>query len=444
MGGKAFLFSRMSTPNHRWLHTQLPQWERDGLITAENAATLRQRHSFDDSGPGAAQIAMGVLGALLIGIGLIAIIGYNWDGFNRPVRLLFAFVPMLGAQAFSWRVLRRGEDCERWLRETAAFFQAMTAGACIALVSQIYNLGGGWPEFLLAWALLSLPLAWVLRSHAVVIFYLFCITIWSMRDGLWHEAAWHEGARAYPILLLGLFPFWPGWKLDQPLSTTLRWAIALSASMGLAAAAHQSVDHPWSDFEVVAWMWSLTAAMMALVPLSEATVHAPSRQKPQVVFGFLYLLPFGIVSTFLNAGNDLTSGIHKAAQLPWTWVLVLVTAAFAVRAVLQKRWAILSVASISLTPVVALVAGESAAAVVPWLMLLHLAAIGITLIVLEFMGRKGAPRLGAALLSVLIMARMVESELLLLLKGIVFIAVGVAFLAFNIILSRRHKKGKVS
>src|SRR5262245_17297782 len=98
MDRNAVLFSRMSAPHHRWLHSQLPQWEREGLITAENAATLRQRYPHDDSGLGMAQIAMGVLGALLIGIGLIAIIGYNWDHFTRPVRLLFAFAPLLGAQ----------------------------------------------------------------------------------------------------------------------------------------------------------------------------------------------------------------------------------------------------------------------------------------------------------------------------------------------------------
>ncbi|MES2596949.1 MAG: DUF2157 domain-containing protein [Verrucomicrobiota bacterium] len=431
----------MSAPNHRWLHTQLPQWEREGLITAENAVTLRKRHPFDESGPGIAQVAMGVLGALLIGVGLIAIIGYNWDHFTRPIRLLFAFAPLLGAQVFSWWALKQGDACARWIRETAAFFQAMTAGASIAIVSQIYNLGGDWPEFLLAWALLSLPLTWVMRSHAVVIFYLVCITVWSLHESSRHPA-WHESARAYPLLLLGLFPFWPGWKFDQPLSTTLRWAVALSASIGLAAASYQMVDHPWSDFEVAAWMWSLTAAMMTLLPLSEAGVHASTRQKPQVVFGFLYLLGFGIVATFLDVGRDLTEAIHQAMKLPWTWLLIIVTIAFAVHAAIQRRWAVLSVASLTLTPMLALMTGEKAASVLPWLMTLHLSLIGITLILIEFLDRKGAPRLGAALLSVLIMARLFESDLSLLMKGIAFIVVGVAFLVFNIVLSRRHKKGK--
>lgn len=148
----------MNTSHQRWLLEQLPQWERDGLLTADAARTLRERHAVDDSQPGLGQIIMGALGALLIGTGLIAVIGYNWDDFSRPVRLLFAFLPLLATQLFSFRVLQRGAAAA-WVRETAALLQALATGACIALVSQIYNLGGEWPDFLFWWMLLCLPLA---------------------------------------------------------------------------------------------------------------------------------------------------------------------------------------------------------------------------------------------------------------------------------------------
>ena len=186
----------MNASHHRWLNDQLPQWERDGLVTTENAASLRQRHPFDDSQPGVAQLVMGALGALLIGAGLITIIGYNWDDFTRPVRLLFAFLPLLGSQVFSLLVLRKGDAAAAWVRETAAMLQTMATGACIALVSQIYNLGGAWPGFLFAWFLLSLPLVWVMRSTSVAIFYLLAIAEWSV-----HQCdlgkAWHQSAFIY-------------------------------------------------------------------------------------------------------------------------------------------------------------------------------------------------------------------------------------------------------
>ena len=92
----------------------------------------------------------------------------------------------------------------------------------------------------------------------------------------------------------------------------------------------------------------------------------------------------------------------------------------AFHAIRTSRWAVLAVTSIILTPLFGLILGSSAAIAVPWLMTLHLLLLGITLIVLEFSGRRGAPRLGAALLCVLLIARMFESELSLLAKGLAF------------------------
>ena len=112
----------MNTSHQRWLLEQLPQWEREGILTADGARTLRERNAVDDSQPGTAQIVMGALGALLIGSGLIAVIGYNWDDFSRPVRLLFAFLPLLLTQLFSFRVLaacRTLPRCEEDVKSSA-------------------------------------------------------------------------------------------------------------------------------------------------------------------------------------------------------------------------------------------------------------------------------------------------------------------------------------
>ena len=435
----------MNASHHRWLREQLPQWEHDGLVTAEAAQTLRDRHALDESQVGAAQIIMGSLGALLVGTGLIAVIGYNWDDFSRPVRLLFAFLPLLATQLFSFRVLQRGNASAAWVRETAALLQTLATGACIALVSQIYNLGGEWPDFLFWWFILSLPLVWVMRSQSVAIFYLIAIAVWAV-NGSWEHQPWQNSPIIYPLLLSGLFPLWPGWKLNQPLATSMRWIMTISAVFGLCAAAYFAVaahfENSWDHFEVTMWLWVLTAAILALVPLRESALDDPARRKPQVVLGFIHLLQFGVGATFHEWGNDILRAIGEAMKVPWAWGLLAVMAIFAALAAFRRRWAVLAVASIAMTPALALMFGERAAAVVPWLMTLHLFLIGLTLIVLEFTGRRGAPRLGAALLCILIVARMFESELSLLAKGLAFIVVGVAFLAFNIFLVRLQKRQK--
>ena len=432
----------MNSSHQRWLLEQLPQWERDGLLTADAARTLRERHAVDASQPGLAQIVMGSLGALLIGTGLIAVIGYNWDDFSRPVRLLFAFLPLLAAQIASFRVLQRGDAAAAWVSETTALLQALATGSCIAIVSQIYNLGGEWPDFLFWWMLLSLPLVWVMRSHAVAIFYLIAIAIWSVNQvGL--GTPWHDSPLLYPVLLLGLLPYWPGWPVKTPLSISLRWVMVISAIFGLCSVAVFVSAQSSNDFgyyryddETFFWLWTLTAGAFTLFPLNQAAIDEPTRRKPQVVLGSLWLLGFGIAATFRGFSDDIAQGMTHALKLPWCWGLLAVLAGFVLLAVRSRRWAVLAIASIALLPLAAFPFVK----LLSWVFTLHLSLIGLTLIVLDFLGKRGAPRLGALLLSVLIIARMADSDFSLLAKGIAFIIVGVAFLAFNFLMSRRHRQ----
>jgi uncharacterized membrane protein len=435
----------MNTSHKRWLLEQLPQWECDGLLTADAARTLRERNAVDDSQPGLAQIVMGTLGALLIGTGLIAVIGYNWDDFTRPVRLLFAFLPLLATQCFSFRVLQRGAASSTWVRETAALLQALATGACIALVSQIYNLGGEWPDFLFWWFMLSLPLVWVLRSHAVAIFYLIAIAIWSVNQ-VDHGRPWFDSPLLYPLLLLGLLPYWPGWKNQVPLSISLRWVMTISAIFGFCSvavfvSARGGEFYGYNDLSFF-WLWTLTAAAFALFPLNQNGIDEPIRHKPQLVLGSLWLFGYGVAATFRDAGPDLLKGALHALKLPWSWGLLAVLTVFMLIALARRRWAVLAIASIALLPLLGFLqnTGQTYSTLLSWLATLHLSAIGITLIVLEFAGKKGAPRLGATLLSILIIARMADSHFSLLAKGIAFIAVGVAFLVFNLLMSRLLKQ----
>lgn len=436
----------MSTSHKRWLLGQLPQWEAEGLVTTEGARVLRERHALDASQPGLAQIVMGAIGALLIGTGLIAVIGYNWDEFTRPIRLVFAFLPLLTSQVISFIVLQKRDAAAVWVRETAALLQTLATGACIALVSQIYNLGGDWPDFLFWWFLLTLPLAWVFRSHSVALFYLIAIAIWSVNQ-VELGRPWHDSPLLYPLLLLGLLPYWPGWPVKRPMSNTVRWVMTVSATVGLGSTAafvvktcfHQ--EH--SYFDAVVWLWTLMAAVFVLVPLNHAGVAESTGRKPQVVLGTLWLIGFGVAATFHEFADNIFIGVGLAIQMPLFWGVLGVLAVCAMLAAWFRRWAVVAIASLALVPwmVFALVAGsmDDPNSLLSTVVTIHLAAVGIALIMLDFMGKVGAPRLGAALLCIVIIARMADSHFSLLAKGLAFIAVGIAFLAFNFFMSRRRK-----
>lgn len=436
----------MNSSHHRWLLEQLPAWEKDGLLTPDAARILRGRHAIDDSQPSTGQIIMGALGALLIGAGLITVIGYNWDAYSRPVRLLFAMLPLLAAQLLSLRVLLQGENAQAWVRESVALFQALATGGCIAIVSQIYNLGGDWPDFLFWWMLLSLPLAWVLRSKAVAIFYLIGITVWTLNqaDQVLH---WYDSALLYPFLFLGLAPFWPGWPLKWRLSPSLQYIITLSVGLGLAAAAASSVlvfsPQVGRYYDPILWLWAFNAAAILLLPVPPPGADEKRRHDPHVSFAAMFLLGMALNLTFFDHGGRVIDDLTRALGQPWAWGALALTVGFGAVAIKRQRWGLVGVGSLALTPLLALVAGTSAPKLLPWLMNLHLLLLGVVLILLDFTGRRGSPRLGAALICVLVLVRMFESDLSMLLKGIVFILIGVAFLAFNIITTRAHKQKRL-
>jgi uncharacterized membrane protein len=439
----------MSVPHHRWLLQQLPQWQQEGLLTPEAAATLRLRSeaAATEGSSNVAQIVMGSIGALLIGAGLIAVIGYNWDDFSRPIRLLFAFIPLLGAQVFSLRVLKKKDHTEHWIRETAALLQTLTAGACIALVSQMYNLGGDWPQFVLVWLLIALPLAWVMGAHSVAMFYLIGSAVWLMDEV---ETA-KEGFRGFWIycgLFAGLIPYALGWGQRQAIwPNAVRWIAVCSTAMAFGAAAMHAVeiaDHGYQGrSEAGVWLLLINAALYTLLPLTQAGRAESIRQKPQVVLGFIALICSGFVMTYSRPMAELVEGVQFAKSTPWTLCVLALLASFIVLAVRQKRWAVLGVAGIALLPGIGALFRSDSGEAMAWVATVYLSLAGLALIILEFTGGQGAPRLGAALLCALIITRFADSDLSLLYKGVVFIIVGVCFLAFNIYLGRWRKAQRI-
>jgi hypothetical protein len=287
--------------------------------------------------------------------------------------------------------------------------------------------------------LLSLPLAWVMRSHAVAIFYLMAIAIWSVNQ-THHVEAWQDSALLYPVLVMGLAPFWPGWPPQWRLSPSLQWMLTLSLAVGLSAAASTSAllhtGERYGHFPVYFWLWVFTAAAMFLLPVKPAAIDDTRRHDPHVTLNGFFLLFVGFQMTFGSSSREVLPGLRTALEVPWAWGCLALVGIFAVPAIRQQRWGLVGVTALILTPILTLMLGPCADQVLPWLMTLHLLVIGVLLIVLDLTGRRGAPRLGATLICLLIMARMFESELSLLVKGLVFIAVGVAFLAFNIFMSR--------
>jgi len=433
----------MSLSHHRWLAEQLPEWEREGIVTSDGAQTLRERYAAEPRG-GLAQMIVGAVGALLIGTGLIALLASNWDDFPRWVRMALALGPLAATQVTSWWVLGRGEAAKPWQREAAALVQALAAGAALALVSQIYNLPGRWTDLVFWWCVVSVPLAWVLRSQAVAIAYLIGIAVWTVAQvadrGLGVSSEVADVRLWYPLLLAAILPLWPGPELRARPEPNSRLVLAATALLGLFAVAAFAAGRGNTGEGGTFWLSMLSAAAILLFPLDRGGVAEPHARKPQVLLGGLALVVMSLIATYEAPARQLVKGVGFTLPLGWCWLLLAVVAGFAFVAFRQGRHAVLAVAGLALVPLVAapLSAGDASGWPVAIAYSFVLLAAAVALITLEFLGRQGAARIGAALIALLVVLRMADADVSLLVKGLAFIVIGAGFLGFNIFISRRR------
>lgn len=418
-----------SNPDHHWLHGQLQDWQAEGLISAESAEALRLRHPLGEAAGinSPRQWLLGGLGVALVAIGILVILGHNWDHFSRATRLAMAFLPLGIAQWFCLRVLQ-DPQCPSARREGLALAQAVLAGSALAIVTQVYHIGGHWTTLLQAWMLLILPLAWALQSTAVSLLYLAGITFWALNQ--WSlSLPLQDSALRFPLLLLGL------WPLRDALVRHWAGLSSLAIYSGMMAAVQScAMRIELVKDDAFVWLAVLLASCFWLLPARRDGAREMSSQ-PHWLLGRAVLLVFGLGLTFADLARSNFKAAATLIELPVGWVLLAVNAGLMALAWRRGRIEALYLAAL---PWLALAMGllnlRSYGSLV---MVAYLAAHGLRLALSPDQLGEDRARQGALLLSALVATRLMESHWSALAKGLGFVAVGLAFLAYQRFLGRR-------
>ena len=103
-----------------------------------------------------------LLGALMFGIGVLLLIGYNWARLpvNGKIAIILTSVALaFGASAVAFA--RR----HRMAGETLAFIGVLLYGNAIWLIAQVLHIRGSFPDAFMWWAIGALVCAWLVRSR---------------------------------------------------------------------------------------------------------------------------------------------------------------------------------------------------------------------------------------------------------------------------------------
>ena len=410
------------------------------MISSEKADQIREYYkSKSSSSANRLFVVFGILGAILVGLGIILIIAHNWDELSRSTKTIFAFLPLLIGHGFCLFTLIKKPDSMAW-RESATAFLFFAVGASISLISQIYHIPGNLSAFLLTWMLLCLPLVYFMKSSIASLLYLVGITYYAGETSYWTYPA--QESFNYWILLLLVLPHYYRLYKENPKSNFLtfhNWIIPLSVVITLGTIANTS-----GDLMFIAY-FSLFGVLYQIGE-SKLLNHQKARNNGFRIIASLGTVVLLLVLSFDWFWAELRDEHYSLTQL-FTLAEFYASALLSIMAIVllilqQKGKSLKHLHPMSLVFLLFIVTYLIGlyVPVANWLINLVVFAIGIWMI------RAGAKQdhlgilnYGLLIITALVTCRFFDTDLSFVLRGLLFISVGAGFFAANYQMLKKRK-----
>jgi uncharacterized membrane protein len=384
-------------------------------------------------------IVFGILGSLLVGMGLVLIIAHNWDTLAKPLKLGVALLPLVVGQLICGYLLWKESASVTW-REGASVFVVFAIATAIAIVSQVYNIQGNFANFLFLWMVLSLPLMYVMRSSAASLLFWIGITWYACEDGYIHS---HNGIiYKYWLLALAAIPWY--WQLCKNsirsnFTYLHHWIIAGSLIISLGTLADNS-----EELILPAYMFLFGIFVL----IGQLPVFSAQRllTNAYLVIGSLGSITILMMTSFKWYWQELERSDYSdwlfSSELFLCIALLLIGVGLYV--FLLKRLRVDQLLSKSY--------------VIPVFLLLFLLGVNqpyatqilvniFILILSVYTIREGAKadslgrmNYGLMILTLLIICRFFDTNLSFVLRGLLFVLVGLGFFAMNYWMIRKRKQ----
>lgn len=212
-------------------------------------------------------IIAGAFGALMVGLGIIALFAANWDMFGREARAAIAVAPVVACGAVAIAAALKGVSA-RALWESLGILWCVSVAAATCLVAQTYQVGGSVPGLVLLVALLMLPAIWTTRAVAPTV-------LWPILAIVWGGVSWDAGAcksfalAAKGVALMALsLPAYVAFLRSRPPKSALVSAqivsgLVYSAGLGILLCITLPLDWGWHDGFLGIMIFWLCAALVA-------------------------------------------------------------------------------------------------------------------------------------------------------------------------------------
>ncbi len=339
-------------PRHG-IDARVAEWETAGLLTHEQAEAIT---TYEASRPVPATNRFGrlvtvvtVLGALLVGAGVMLSVGSNWEAMPDWSKLAVLVLAVVGFEYGGWR-LRAGGRAPR-VGGGLVLAGYLLYGAGIHLVAQTYHRPLDDPLLMLLWFLPGLPLAHALRSPAVL--------LGSVGVGyfalLMQTVRWFDGVIDTGLVVIGLFMataaalLGAGVALERsgtsqaPLGRAYRFAGAVSVLVLLYGGGFRWVYDEFGRVSLpeAAALWVGLAASVALGSLVLMILRVPvGRRRAAAADSAMVIVALAVAARWLAGAPAPSLAAAAVANLALLGAVVWLIAV----GLLERREALVNVA----------------------------------------------------------------------------------------------------
>lgn len=375
----------------------------------------------------------GVLGATLVGLGIILILAHNWDDFSRTIKTICAFLPLVIGQLFvGYSILN--EKSETW-KEASGVFLFFSVGACMALVSQIYNIPGDLSSFLLSWIVLGAPLIYLLKSRAIAILHIVLSTYYVFEFGY---SSGLDTPWLYLLLLVIWIPFYLQLLKNQSASnmaSIFNWLLPLSMTICLGAFVGRSGFYGYLMYVILFGIFY----NLGKIPYLH---NQKLRRNGYLVIGSLGTVITLLIATFRWFWEEVARDAPSVSQAMYVAIVLFLMALGVLAYSYSKKWIkefnLFRYIFILFTILFFIgIADEVIPTIVSNLLVLTSGLMAIKIGADRF--HFGILNYGLLIVTSLVICRFFDTNMTFVIRGLLFVIVGLGFFLTNYIMLKKQK-----
>lgn len=385
-------------------------------------------------------VIFGILGALLIGLGIILIIAHNWDDLSRNSKTAIALGQLFVAQLICGFVLLKKDSSIAW-RESSATLLFLSVGATISLISQIYHLPGDIGSFMLTWMMLCGPLIYIMRSSVSAILFIIGITYYAAYLGYFNHPS--QPPYWYGLLLMAVLPHVYRSSRQSPSSNFVllfNWMIPISVTIALGTFAENT-----EKLMFVAYM-SLLGLFYQIGNTPYYKALKTGRNGFKIIgflgsIGILLALSFDWFWKILIKNPVELEGLFTTPEFLLATIISLACGVLLFRSHSKEGFSEMNPVEVAFILFIwTFITGHYSSI---WaIILVNLMVFSIGLLTIRTGVRRdhlGILNWGLLIITALITCRFFDSDLSFVTRGILFVAVGIGFFAANYWMLKKRK-----